>query len=186
MVALNCTIVCICYDHTRGDLDLDRLVRKHDGFFGTDAEGEIVDGVAHIDPAFSAFHPPEDDIDAINARMTTRSQARAEVARRWEVGADYRDETLRSVRIVGSGSPHALAEAGEETEGISPTPRNRDGDPGAILPFSLRPATIVGWSTVGLLAVVAAVLSSGAALWVFAAVAAGLLAALPIDRKSVV
>src|SRR5699024_11211890 len=35
-------------------------------------------------------------------------------------------------------------------------------------------------STVGLLAVVAAVLSSGAALWVFAAVAAGLLAALPI------
>src|SRR5699024_8608513 len=65
---------------------------------------------SHIDPAFSAFHPPEDDIDAINARMTTRSQARAEVARRWEVGADYRDETLRSVRIVGSGSPHALAE----------------------------------------------------------------------------
>ena len=179
-VALNWTVVCISPDHPRGDRDWDRLVRKHDGFFGTDAEGEIVDGVAHIDPAFSAFHPPEDDIDAINARMTTRSQARAEVARRWEVGADYRDETLRSVRIVGSGSPHALAEAGEETEGISPTPRNRDGDPGAFLPFSLRPATIVGWSTVGLLAVVAAVLSSGAALWVFAAVAAGLLAALPI------
>src|SRR5699024_2237839 len=113
----------------------------HDGFFGTDAEGEIVDGVAHIDPAFSAFHPPEDDIDAINARMTARSQARAEVARRWEVGAEYRDETLRSVRIVGTGSPQARAEAGEEAEGISPTPRNRDGDPGAILPFPLRPAT---------------------------------------------
>src|SRR5699024_11900886 len=116
--------------------------------------------------------------DAINARMTTRSQARAEVARRWEVGADYRDETLRSVRIVGSGSPHALAEAGEETEGISPTPRNRDGDPGASLPFSLRPATIVGWSTVGLLAAVPAFLYPVAAWWGFAAVAAGALAAL--------
>src|SRR5699024_11784801 len=71
-------------------------------------------------------------------------------------------------------------EAGEEVEGISPTPRNRDGDPGAILPFPLRPATIVGWATVGLLAVVAAIVSSGAAAGVFATVAAGLLAALPI------
>src|SRR5699024_12297195 len=76
--------------------------------------------------------------------------------------------------------PQARAEAGEEAEGISPTPRNRDGDPGAILPFPLRPATIVGWATVGLLAVVAAIVSSGAVAGGFATVAAGLLAALPI------
>jgi hypothetical protein len=101
-VALNWTVVCIS---SRVILVVIRtgisLVRKHDGFFGTDSEGEIVDGVAHIDPAFSAFQPPEDDsFDAINARMTARSQSRTEVAQRWDIGADYRDEELRSVRIL--------------------------------------------------------------------------------------
>src|SRR5699024_4842174 len=80
----------------------------------------------------------------------------------------------------GAGAPPPPREPGAEPDGSSPPPRSRDGGPGAILPFSLRPATIVGWSTVALLAVVAAGLSSGAALWVFAAVAAGLLAALPV------
>src|SRR5699024_12366606 len=114
-----------------------RLDPNCDGVSGTNAEGETVSAFAHTDPAFTAFHPPEDDIDAINARITTRSQARAEVARRWEVGADYRDETLRSVRIVGSGSPHALAEAGEKTEGISHKPQHPTSDTSTFIPVSI-------------------------------------------------
>ncbi|WP_423058528.1 DEAD/DEAH box helicase family protein [Brevibacterium linens] len=200
-VALNWTVVCISPDHPRGGQDWNRLVRKHDGFFGADAEGEIVDGVAHIDPAFSAFYPPEDDIDAINARMTIRSQSRAEVAERWNVGADYRDEELRSVRIVAADPDQAvlgseLAEAGadrgdnasvsdtagddEDPDGIIPMPRHRGGDPGKILPFSLRAPTVIVWATVGLLTAVAAVLSGGAAMWILGVIAVGLLLSLPV------
>ena len=58
-VALNWTVVCVSSERPRGDQDWGRLVRKHEGFFGTDADGEVVDGVAHIDPAFSAFEPPQ-------------------------------------------------------------------------------------------------------------------------------
>ncbi|TGD29652.1 DEAD/DEAH box helicase [Brevibacterium sp. S22] len=190
-VALNWTVVCISPDHPRGGQDWSRLVRKHDGFFGTDSSGEIVDGVAHIDPAFSPFHPPEDDIDAINARMTRRSQSRAEVAERWNVGADYRDEELRSVRIVAAGTDRAVPEGartgtasdstdGAEGEGIIPMPRHADGDPGAILPFTVRAPVVIVWAAVGLLILTAAMLSGGAAAWVFGLIAAGLLVSLPV------
>ncbi|AMT95044.1 hypothetical protein A2T55_16090 [Brevibacterium linens] len=204
-VALNWTVVCISPDHPRGGQDWNRLVRKHDGFFGTDSSGEIVDGVAHIDPVFSPFHPPEDDIDAINARMTRRSQSRAEVAERWQVGADYRDEEVRSVRIVAAVGDGAVSDSGRaeivdssdreagartdavpdiagaeaDVEGIIPMPRHRDGDPGKILPFTLRTPLVIVWAAVGLLIAAAAVLSNGVAAWVFGLIAAGLLVSLP-------
>lgn len=190
-VALNWTVVCISPDHPRGAQDWNRLVRKHDGFFGTDSSGEIVDGVAHIDSAFSPFHPPEDDIDAINARMTRRSQTRAEVAERWQVGADYRDEELRSVRIIATDDDHPLPEADRteiasesartevDAEGITPMPRHHNGDPGKILPFALRAPIVIVWAAVGLLIAVAAVLSSGVATWILGLIAAGLLVSLP-------
>ncbi|WP_432789920.1 DEAD/DEAH box helicase family protein [Brevibacterium sp. K11IcPPYGO002] len=192
-VALNWTVVCISPDHPRGEQDWGRLVRKHDGFFGTDSSGEIVDGVAHIDRAFSPFHPPEDDIDAINARMITRAQARSEVAQRWNVGADYRDEELRSVRIVAdhprpeiapteitSDGARAAADAAAGAEGIIPRPRHRDGDPGKILPVTLRMPIVIVWATVGLLMAATAVLSSGAAAWILGIIAVGLLLSLPL------
>ena len=204
-VALNWTVVCISPDHPRGGQDWNRLVRKHDGFFGTDSSGEIVDGVAHIDSAFSPYHPPEDDIDAINARMTRRSQTRAEVAERWQVGADYRDEEMRSVRIIAadvdgavpvSGRPEVVdssnrrgggrteavsGSAGTEAtaEGIIPMPRHRKGDPGKVLPFPLRAPTVIVWAVVGLLLVAAAVLSDGGAAWFLGLLAASLLVSLP-------
>ncbi|WP_193627307.1 DEAD/DEAH box helicase family protein [Brevibacterium sp. CFH 10365] len=192
-VALNWTVVCISPDHPRGGQDWSRVVRKHDGFFGTDSSGEIVDGVAHIDPAFSPFYPPEDDIDAINARMTRRSRSRAEVAERWHVGADYRDEELRSVRIVADTARAVPEAAGTErapdiartegaadAEGIIPMPRHSDGDPGTILPFALRAPVVIVWAAVGFLMVTAAALSGGAAAWALGLIAAGLLLSLPV------
>ncbi|UVI35731.1 DEAD/DEAH box helicase family protein [Brevibacterium spongiae] len=207
-VAVNWTVVCISAGHPRGAQDWGRLVRKHDGFFGTDADGEIVDGVAHIDPAFSAFQPPADVADAINARMTLRSQSRAEVARRWNVGADYRDEEIRSVRIVAADSDPAeidsdpavagsdraevassrgggdsdsnRAGGAADSDGIVPMPRHRDGDPGRILPFTLRAPVVIVWATVGLLMLVVAMLSTSAAAWICGLIAAGLLLGLPV------
>ncbi|MDN6604650.1 DEAD/DEAH box helicase family protein [Brevibacterium sp.] len=147
-VALNWTVVCVSPDHPRGDQDWGRLVRKHDGFFGTDSEGEIVDGVAHIDSVFSPYEPPEAALaEEINARMIARSQDRAEIAQRWRVGSDYRDEELRSVRILQRSGHHELeqpdatdpARNGE----ISASPRHLGGDPGRVLPFGVSTGTVV-------------------------------------------
>ena len=57
-VALNWSVTCVADDHPRGDNDWRRLVRKHAGYFGVDEQGEVVDGVAHLDEAFSPFAPP--------------------------------------------------------------------------------------------------------------------------------
>jgi superfamily II DNA or RNA helicase len=197
-VALNWTVVCISPDHPRGDQDWNRLVRKHDGFFGTDSTGEIVDGVAHIDPAFSAFGPPEEPSDAINARMIIRSETRAEVAQRWDVGGQYRDEEIRSVRItpaLGGEDVHIADvparndESGDfdsngtdgsaDADGIIPAPRHAHGDPGRLLPFTLTPAAATTWLGLGLLCILLAVITSGTASLVSAFFAVGFILSLP-------
>ncbi|SDS60509.1 Type III restriction enzyme, res subunit [Brevibacterium sandarakinum] len=167
-VALNWTVVCVSPDHPRGDQDWGRLVRKHDGFFGTDSDGDIVDGVAHIDSVFSPYEPPETELaDEINARMIARSQDRSEIAQRWQVGRDYRDEEVRSVRIL-QPSDHrgseqsALTEADAARNGeIRPTPRHLGGDPGRILPLRITTATVVPWVGLGLILLVIGVALGG-------------------------
>ena len=57
-VALTWSVVCVSDRHPKGGNDWDRLVRKHDGYFGVDERGDVVDGVAHLDPAFSTFGAP--------------------------------------------------------------------------------------------------------------------------------
>ena len=52
-VALTWSVVCVSDAHPKGGNDWDRLVRKHSGFYGVDERGDVVDGVAHLDPAFS-------------------------------------------------------------------------------------------------------------------------------------
>ncbi len=99
-VALNWSVVCVAADHPRGDNDWQRLVRKHRGFFGVDEDGDVVDGVAHLDPQFSPFAvPPADDFSAIDARMLVRAQDRDVVRGRWAVGTPYDDHAAMSVRI---------------------------------------------------------------------------------------
>ncbi|GAA1549490.1 DEAD/DEAH box helicase family protein [Brevibacterium picturae] len=157
-VALNWTVVCVSPDHPRGDQDWGRLVRKHDGFFGTDSDGEIVDGVAHIDSVFSPYEPPETELaDEINARMIARSQDRSEIARRWQVGSECKDEELLSVRVLADTGPReakALARPESGTvlnDEIGAKPRHLGGDPGHILPFRVRTATVVAWMGLGLI-----------------------------------
>ncbi|MDP3894600.1 DEAD/DEAH box helicase family protein, partial [Nocardioides sp.] len=100
-VAVSWSVVCVTEDHPNGDNDWQRLVRKHAGFFGVDDDGDVVDGVAHVDPLFSPFAPPAvSDFDACNARMVVRSQDRPTVRERWRVGAPYADHVARTVRLV--------------------------------------------------------------------------------------
>src|SRR5690606_41808778 len=86
------TVVCTTDEHPRGSADWDRFVRKHEGYLGVDAEGEVMSGVAHVDPAFSPFEPPpEEELDAVNARMLARAGRREGTRRRPRPGAPPRD-----------------------------------------------------------------------------------------------
>ena len=99
-VATNWTVVCVSEAHLKGDNDWFRLVRKHQGFHGIDADGDIVDGVAHIDASFSPFAPPPvASFDASNARMLIAAADRDTIRDAWAVGEPYRDVTLASLRV---------------------------------------------------------------------------------------
>ncbi|MCW2797671.1 DEAD/DEAH box helicase family protein [Nocardioides sp.] len=106
-VAVNWSLVCVSDRHPKGGNDWDRLVRKHAGFFGIDEEGQIVDGVAHLDPGFSPFAPPPTaEFDAANARALVRSEQRDEIRDQWRVGEPYVDGIVPSIRIKARGESH--------------------------------------------------------------------------------
>lgn len=99
-VATNWTVVCVSEAHPKGDNDWSRLVRKHQGFHGIDADGDVVDGVAHIDASFSPYAPPPvDSFDALNARMLVAAADRDAIRDAWDVGEPYQDVTLASLRV---------------------------------------------------------------------------------------
>ena len=103
-VAVNWSLVCVTDTHPKGGNDWDRLVRKHAGFLGLDVEGQIVDGVAHLDPAFSPFVPPPvADFAAANSRALVRSEQRALIREQWQVGQPYVDATVPTIRIKEKG-----------------------------------------------------------------------------------
>ena len=105
-VAVNWSLVCVSDKHPKGGNDWDRLVRKHTGYFGIDPEGQIVDGVAHLDPMFSPFVPPPvSEFDATNARATVRSEQRATIREQWQVGQPYVDAAVYGIRIKERGVP---------------------------------------------------------------------------------
>lgn len=115
-VAINWTVTCVEPTHPLGGNDWDRLVRKHQGYVGPDVDGELVDGVAHLDPVFSPFAPPApDDVDAANARAWVRSEARDAIRDLWQVGAPYDDRVVRTVRLV-TRRPQSLGGSLEPSE----------------------------------------------------------------------
>jgi hypothetical protein len=104
-VAVNWSLVCVSDKHPKGGNDWDRLVRKHAGYFGIDPEGQIVDGVAHLDPAFSPFVPPPvAAFDATNARATVRGEQRSTIRDQWQVGQPYVDSAVYGIRIKERGA----------------------------------------------------------------------------------
>ncbi len=111
-VALNWSVVCVAEEHPKGRNDWERLVRKHHGFLAVDGEGDIVDGVAHIDAALSPFAPPAAaEFGGINARMLVRAQDRRAIRERWKVGEEYADTHGRTLRIRASRTALGPADA---------------------------------------------------------------------------
>ncbi len=99
-VAITWSVTCVAPEHPRGDGDWQRLVRKHQGFFGVDDLGEVIYGVAHIDATFSPFAPPPAaSFDAIDARMLERARDRNVVRTRWAVGTPYDDTLVHTLRV---------------------------------------------------------------------------------------
>ncbi len=100
-VALTWSVVCVAHDHPGGDSDWRRFVRKHDGYYGVDDDGQVVSGVPHVDARFSPYAPPESTaLAAINDSMTVRAQERELIARRWRVGESYEDRARTVLRVV--------------------------------------------------------------------------------------
>ena len=118
-VAITWSVACVAAGHPRGDGDWQRLVRKHQGFYGVDDVGEIVFGVAHIDARFSPFTPPgEAHFDRIDADMLERAADRSIVRDRWAVGTPYADRLVHTLR-VSSARPR---DAAVPTPGRLPAP----------------------------------------------------------------
>ncbi len=147
-VALNWSVVCVADDHPKGHNDWDRLVRKHHGFLAVDDDGDIVDGVAHIDPALSPFAPPEvAEFDAVNARMLVRAQQREEIRGRWRIGEPYVDQLVHTLRIRTTDP--AVFGASLEPAAVVPVDGTLDlrasapVRPGRLLPGSLLMAAFI-------------------------------------------
>jgi superfamily II DNA or RNA helicase len=122
-VADNWGVACVTEDHPKGTADYDRLVRKHDHYFALSAAGDIVSGIAHVDPALSPYAPPPlAGADAMNAAMLERSTQRDAVRERWAVGTPYQDEPVATVtvatrRSLGLAGRAALPLAGRQRPG---------------------------------------------------------------------
>ena len=117
-VAVNWTVCCVAEGHPRGDNDWRRTVAKHQGYFGVDDSGDVVDGVAHIHPSLSPHEPPPArDFDAVNAAMLVRAERRADITEAWRVGQPYEDEERLSVwlRPTAGGPPAATPTATPST-----------------------------------------------------------------------
>lgn len=94
------SVVCVAPDHPRGHTDWDRFVRKHDSFFAMTADGQVMAGVAHVDPGLSPFAPPPaEDFGRINADMLLRAERRGDVHEMWDVGSGYTDRLVHTVMI---------------------------------------------------------------------------------------
>ncbi|HEY3502402.1 MAG TPA: DEAD/DEAH box helicase family protein [Actinocatenispora sp.] len=115
-VADNWTVCCTTDAHPRGDADYLRLVRKHDAYVAPDADGTIISGIAHCDPALSPHTvPTADDALAVTARALARPAARAEARASWRIGADFAGTEVSTLRVradrpLGTGA-RALPDA---------------------------------------------------------------------------
>jgi superfamily II DNA or RNA helicase len=159
-VALTWSVVCVTDEHPKGAADWDRFVRKHDGFFGVDEHGDVVDGVAHVHARFSPYVPPPlPELDACNAAMVARSEDRTSIAERWQVGAPYEDTRMHTLRIVPAARARRPPAAEPERAGTStgpplvvPRPTGLELRPGAARPWRPHPGAVLG-VLVGLAAV---------------------------------
>jgi superfamily II DNA or RNA helicase len=153
-VAVNWTVTSVA-DAPRGDADYLRLVAKHAGWFAVDGEGEIVDGVAHLDASLSpAAPPPTDRLSELNARAQLRAGELDAVRAAWgrvdpDLAAPAATLRLRGERLPAVATPAPSA----------PSPVTTLGVPSALFAGSLLAMPVLpefGWialvvaATVGL------------------------------------
>ncbi|MFE3858597.1 hypothetical protein ACFXPN_46640, partial [Streptomyces griseorubiginosus] len=103
------SVVCVAHDHPQGDVDWDRFVRKHEGYFGITDRGLLVDGVAHVHPELSpSTPPPEREFDRHNVLMLTRANDSDQVRKLWRVGERYADRLVPKIRVVPGATGRRL------------------------------------------------------------------------------
>lgn len=150
-VAVTWTVVCVTEDHPKGTSDWERFVRKHQGYFGIDETGEIVDGVAHVDHTFSPYAPPKvADFDTVNTGMLTRAEDRPSIRDLWRVGEPYDDRPTQTLRVRRTATDPA-----RELVATAPEPPAAVSGPEGVLPRPepprhpvLRPGAV--WLGIGL------------------------------------
>ncbi|MFT4188497.1 MAG: DEAD/DEAH box helicase family protein [Aeromicrobium sp.] len=99
-VAITWSVVCVAPEHPGGHADWRRFVRKHEGYFGVDDDGQTISGVAHVDARLSPVAPPPvEDFALLNTDMSARLARRPEIAARWRVGEPYEDRVVRTIRL---------------------------------------------------------------------------------------
>lgn len=177
-VAITWTVVCVTEDHPKGNADWDRFVRKHNGYFGIDEIGEIVDGVAHVDQAFSPFAPPKaETFDAVNAAMLTRAESRETIRGLWNIGEPYDDRSVHTLRIRTSPASRSRELAPATAAPAEPPDAILASKGVALAPAARRAADWVTPTSVLLLVgVIAAIVGMPAVLAAYAfAAGAGLL-----------
>ena len=114
-VAHTWSVVCVAPEHSRGGQDYDRFVRKHAGYFGLNAEGQVVAGVSHVDSGLSPFRPPDAaDFDGFNASMLVRAEDRRRTSAAWEIGSEFHDRIVPAVQITAP--PGAVASSSATAE----------------------------------------------------------------------
>ncbi|WP_026119387.1 DEAD/DEAH box helicase family protein [Nocardiopsis ganjiahuensis] len=136
------TVVCVSREHPRGTADWERFARKHEGYLGVSADGEVMSGVAHVDPELSPYEPPADP-GAVNARMLARAADREGTRNRWRLGTGYRDRLLTTLRVrAAKGQETVGTETAEPGADLAPPPPPRAlvGPEGVRIPGGNRPS----------------------------------------------
>lgn len=116
-VAVNWTVTCVAPDRPNGDADYQRLMRKHDGWFAVDAEGAVVDGVAHLDARLSPdIMPDAMEVDELNHTALDRATDHDAIRTGWASVDPTRTQAVATVRITA-----------ERTSVASPRPKQSVG-----------------------------------------------------------
>ena len=166
-VADNWGVVCVTGDHPKGAADFDRFARKHDRYFALAQTGDIVSGVAHVDPRLSPYAPPPDEqFDALNATMLRRAAERGGARERWAIGTPYADEPVATVTIATRRPLGLPAKAAG-----SLTRRRRRGRTAAAVLAAATLAAILAAAAVASAPAVVAAVTAGLAVVVIAGLA---------------
>lgn len=109
-VAINWTVTCVAPETPQGGSDFARLVRKHSGWFSVDGQGDVVDGVAHLDDQVTPDAPPaRTELAALNARALRRAADPEAVRAAWATVDPAREQPMATLRIRGTRVPAVVA-----------------------------------------------------------------------------